>query len=297
MRTATVALPAVAAATYAVVEKVRIRRVPRLPEVAGQLDLVVKPGLAEPDRPTPSGGCSEPLSMVALGDSVASGVGASIAARSWPAVLAQLAATSLGRPVHVRSLGRTGARAEDVRADQVPRLAELGHIDVLVLSVGANDATHLTPPERFTAQLRALCEEAGAITAAPVLLTGVPEFRCARAIGLPLRTLAWLCGQRVHDRQRELAEESPGVEFVDVLDDVSADFRQDPGLVAHDGYHPSDRGAARLAEAIVPALERLLADPAGSPRADRPVREPVSRRAASHRRGAPRSHRSGPRSG
>lgn len=261
VRTATVALPAVAAATYAVVEKARIRRVPRLPEVAGELDLLVEPGLSEPDRPTPSGSPAEPLSMVALGDSVASGVGASSAARSWPAVLAQLAASTLGRSVHVRSLGRTGARAEDVRADQVPRLAELGHIDVVVLSVGANDATHLTPPERFTAQLRALCEESGAITAAPVLLTGVPEFRCARAIGLPLRTMAWLCGQRIHDRQRDLATEIPGVEFVDVLADVSTDFRQDPGLVAHDGYHPSDRGAARLAEAIVPALENLMADP------------------------------------
>lgn len=261
VRAATVALPAVAAATYAVVEKVRIHRVPRLPEVAAGLDLLVEPGVREPDRPTPRGSWSEPISMVALGDSVASGVGTSTAERSWPAVLAQLLASSLDRRVHVRSLGRTGARAEDVRADQVPRLAGLGHIDVIVVSVGANDATHLTPPERFTGQLRALCEESRAATAAPVLLTGVPEFRCARAIGFPLRTLAWLCGQRVHDRQRELAAELDGVEFVDVLADVSTDFRQDAGLVAHDGYHPSDRGAARLAEAIVPALEALLAAP------------------------------------
>lgn len=263
MRAATVAIPAVAAATYAVFEKVRIRRVPRLPEVARELDLLVEPAGAGPgsDRPASPARWSEPVSMVALGDSVASGVGTTTAERSWPAVLAQLLASSLGRRVHVRSLGRTGARAEDVRAEQVPRLAGFGHIDVIVVSVGANDATHLTPPERFTDQLRALCDESRAATAAPVLLTGVPEFRCARAIGLPLRTLAWLCGQRVHDRQRELAAELGGVEFVDVLADVSADFRQDPGLVAHDGYHPSDQGAARLAEAVVPALEALLAAP------------------------------------
>lgn len=272
-RAAPVAIPAVAAATYAVFERVRIRRVPRLPEVARGLDLVVEPAVDEPDQPwlepvepasdrlIPPGPWSEPVSMVALGDSVASGVGTSTAERSWPAVLAQLLANALGRRIHVRSLGRTGARAEDVRADQVPHLAALGHIDVIVISVGANDATHLTPPERFTEQLRALCADARAATAAPVLLTGVPEFRCARAIGLPLRTLAWLCGQRVHDRQRELATEFDGVEFVDVLAAVSADFRQDPGLVAHDGYHPSDRGAARLAAAIVPALEALVAAP------------------------------------
>lgn len=262
VRAATVALPAVAVATYAMVERVRIRRTPRLPEAARELDVVLRPDRSEPGQPDLTASRS-PISMVAIGDSVASGVGASAAERSWPGALGQLVATALARPVRMRSLGRTGARAEDVRADQVPRLAELGHVDVIVVSVGANDATHLTPPDRFTTELQALCEEARAATGAPVLLTGIPEFRCARALGLPLRTLAWLCGQGLHQRQRKLAAELDGVEFVDVLADVSSDFRHDPGLVAYDGYHPSDRGATRLAEAIVSAVVALLDEPAG----------------------------------
>lgn len=264
VRAATMALPAVAVATYAMVEHVRIRRVPRLPEAARELDVVLWPDRPEPMQPDPTAsGALAPISMVAIGDSVASGVGASAAERSWPGALGQLVATALARPVRVRSLGRTGARAVDVRTDQVPRLAALGHVDVIVVSIGANDATHLTSPDRFTAELQALCEAARAATGAPVLLTGVPEFRCARALGLPLRTLAWLSGHGLHHRQRELAAEFEGVDFVDVLADVSSDFRRDRGLVAHDGYHPSDRGAIRLAEAIVPAVVALLDEPTG----------------------------------
>lgn len=264
VRAATVALPAVAVATYAMFERVRIRRVPRLPEAARGLDAVFSPDSLPADQPRPGAAATEPISMVTIGDSVTSGVGASAAARSCPGVLAQLVATALDRPVRVRSLGRTGARAEDVRTEQIPWLGELGHVDVVVVAVGANDATHLTPPERFTGQLAALCDEARAGTGAPVLLTGTPEFRSTRALGLPLRTLAWLCGQGLHERQRELAADRDGVHFVDVLADVSTDFRQDPGFIAHDGYHPSDRGAARLAEAIMPAVVTVLDGHPGS---------------------------------
>lgn len=255
-RVAAAAVPATAAG-YAALEAVRIQRVPRLPEAARDLDVTVHPAGAGSHAAD-----AAPVSLVAIGDSVVSGVGCSAPERAVPSVLARLAAEGLHRRVRVRCLGRTGARVRGVRAEQVPQLGALGPVDAVVASVGANDATHLTPPRRFAAELRALCGEAHAATGAPVVLTGVPEFRSARAIGRPLRTVVWLASQRVHERQRRLAAELPGVTFVDVLADVGPDFRTDPGLMAADGYHPSDRGAARLAEAIAPAV-RSVAPPAG----------------------------------
>lgn len=256
VRTAAVALPLAAVAVYAAVERFRICRVPRLAEVARGMDALVHPegsSGSPPDHPTPA-------SIVTIGDSLASGVGSTAAETSLPGVLARLVADALGRPVRVRSLGVTGARAQDVRRNQVPHLVGLGHVDVVVVSVGANDSTHLTPPPRFAAELRGLCEEAHAATGAPVLLTGVPEFRCARAIGPPLRVMAWLSGQLVHERQRDLAARLDGISFVDVLAEVGADFRRDATLVADDGYHPSDRGAARLAAAMAPAVVAVLTE-------------------------------------
>jgi lysophospholipase L1-like esterase len=262
-RLAAVAVSA-AAATCAVVETVRIQRAPRLPESARGLDMVVPPGRAgASDHDLDDPGALEPLSLVAIGDSVVSGVGCSAPERSVPAVLATLVAQRLNHPVWVRCLGRTGARAEEVRAEQGPRLAELDHVDLVVASVGANDAAHLTPPGRFTAALRALCAEARAATDAPVLLTGVPEFRSARAVGWPLRLLVWLVGWPVHERQRRIATELDGVGFIDVLAEVGPEFRRDPQLMAEDGYHPSDRGAARLAEAIAPSLVSLMGEAVG----------------------------------
>lgn len=260
-RLAAVAVPM---AAYSAVEAVRIQRAPRLPEAARGLDTVVWPDGAR----TPGGGATDPaglapLSMVAIGDSVVSGVGCTAPERSVPGVLAGLVAHGLGRPVRVRCLGRTGARAEEVRAEQVPRLAGLGHVDLVVASVGANDAAHLTPPARFARALRRLCQEAHAATGAPVLLTGVPEFRSARAIGWPLRTLVWLAGRPVHERQRRIAAELAGVTFIDVLGEVGPDFLRDRGLMAEDGYHPSDRGAARLAEAIAPWVVTLMVEAGG----------------------------------
>lgn len=241
------AVPA-AAALYIAVEAARIKRVPRLPEVARDLDELVD---------AHRGGA--PVELVLVGDSVSSGVGCTSANCSFPAVLARLVAAETDRAVHVRSLGWMGARAEQLRAAQLPVVESMGHVDVIVCSVGANDATHLTPPDRVAADLRTFCERAHAATGATVVLTGVPEFRSARALGAPVRTAAWLAGQLIHERQRDLGAEIDGAAFVDVLDAVGAAFRGEADLVAYDGYHPSDAGVVRIAETVAPAVVAALA--------------------------------------
>lgn len=243
---AALAVPVVAG-LYAVTEARRVRRIPRLPEASRGLDELV-----DADRPGPR------VELVVVGDSVASGVGCTSAAASFPSVLARLVAAALDRPVRVRSVGWTGARSEQVRSEQLPVVEAMGALDIIVCSVGANDATHLTPPERVTANLREFAERAHAATGATVLLTGIPEFRCARAFGVPLRTTAWLAGRVVHERQRELGAQLESAAFVDVLEAIGEAFRHDPTLLADDRFHPSDAGAARIADAVAPAVVAAL---------------------------------------
>lgn len=249
---AAVALPT-AAAAYVAFEASRLRRIPRLPEVALALDQVF--GTHRP---------GQPLQLAVMGDSVASGVGATCAETSFPGVLAELASATLDRPVRVRSLGRTGARVADVRAEQLPALRQLGPLDAVAFSLGTNDATHLTPADRFAQDLRMVCAEVHEACGAPILLTGMPEFRCLRALGPPLRTVAGVLGRRIHELQREIADEHDAIVFVDVVSDVREAFFADPSLLAEDNYHPSDAGAARLAQAVVTPLLQVLERPAAA---------------------------------
>lgn len=254
---AALALPALAA-SYAAVEAARIRRMPKLPERSRDLDALVG-----------SGHAGAAVQLVVVGDSVASGVGCTRVETTFPWQLAHGVADDLARPVRVRSLSRKGSCVADARAEQLPRLAELSPVDVVVTSMGANDATHLTPPARFDEDLLGFVEDLRALTAAPLVLTGVPEFRSLRALGAPLRTTAWLAGQRVHAQQRALAAERADVAFADVLGAVGTAFRADPeGMLAEDGFHPGDRGAAVLADAVRPTVTAVLCgDPAAAERA------------------------------
>ena len=238
---------------WAVSERQRLRTIPRLPSVAEGLDAVVPP---------PASGREEtsPLRVVALGDSVMSGVGAGSVTASVPFVLATRVAEALDTPVRIRSLGRSGARVADVVAEQVPRLEEGEAPDVVVVSVGANDTTHLTPLARFAADLRTVIEATRA-SGAPIVVTGIPEFRSLAVLSTPLRYAAFCYGERVHGVQQQVTDAEPGAFFVDVKARVSEAFLRNPDLLAEDGFHPSPAGCACLADALAPAVIDALQSP------------------------------------
>ncbi len=90
-----------------------------------------------------------PLRVVVLGDSTLTGPGLEDPDDIW--VRQALADIELDQPVEVISLAVGGSRVADVhrRVDEALAL----EADVAVLAVGANDATHGTPPGRFEAEL------------------------------------------------------------------------------------------------------------------------------------------------
>ena len=235
---------------WAVAERQRLLAVPRLPSVAEGLDTVVWP-------PVPVPSDTPPVQLVTLGDSVMSGVGASTVTAAVPYVLATRVAAALAAPVRLRNHGRSGARVADVTAGQVPRLASGEPPDVVVVSVGANDTTHLTPVARFAADLRAVLAAARA-AGGHVLVTGNPEFRSLELLSAPLRYAAHHYGELIHRIQEAVAADEPGVTFVDVKARVSTAFRTSPHLLAEDRFHPSAAGCACLADAVAPAVVDVL---------------------------------------
>lgn len=203
--------------------------------------------------PVPSGvdacvGCTgveQPLHTVWLGDSTAAGVGAGAA----DGVVGRQVARRLGRPVDVRVLASSGDRIADVVSEQLPRVPT--DTQVVFVSVGANDATHLTRAETFVSAYRALL--AGLPGSACVVLLGIPDLGSPPRLAQPLRAVAGWRGRSLDRRIRQLAVAS-GATYVDIAGATGPAFRRDRSRFSVDGYHPNDAGYGLWAGAVTSAM-------------------------------------------
>ena len=193
------------------------------------------------------------VNLVVLGDSTSAGVGAGSPEGSFPVALAERLAAS-GRRVTLRGLGVSGARVQDVLRDQVPQALRL-EPDLILVAIGANDVTHLTPLSDIESGIAAIVEKLSA-TGAPVVVAGAPDMRAA-AFYEPLRTLAGWRGRAV-TRAIEEAARSRGASVVPLALRTGAFFDGNPAAYSADDFHPGPKGYARWAEAIYPALEEAL---------------------------------------
>jgi lysophospholipase L1-like esterase len=152
------------------------------------------------------------------------------------------------------NLAVSGARMSDVRDDQLPVAVSL-RPDVVLLSAGANDVTHLTSIRAMRANLRRIVE---ALTAAnpdvKIVITGSPDMGAPPRVPRFLRGIAgWRTRQVNRMFRAEAAAHHLG--FTPIADVTGPLFRRDPSLFASDRFHPNDRGYATW----IPVLNRALA--------------------------------------
>jgi lysophospholipase L1-like esterase len=185
-----------------------------------------------------------PLRVVWLGDSTAAGVGAS----SPDAALPRLVATGLGAPVELRVLAVSGARVGDVLEDQLPAV---GEADLVFVSVGANDVTHLTRRDDVERRYRRLLEA----LPGSVIALGVPDMGAIPRLAQPLRALVGWRGRTIDGAVRSAVLDA-GALYVDIAGETGPEFRREPGrYFAADDYHPSDDGYRLWAEAVAARME------------------------------------------
>ena len=198
------------------------------------------------------------LRMVWVGDSTATGVGASAAEGALP----RQVAAGLGRPVALSVLAETGATVADVLGHQVPRVAAL-RPDLVLVSVGANDTTHLTARGEFRRHYEELVTGLSglATTSTPpapggveVVLLGVPDMGAIPRLAQPLRAVTGWRGERL-DAEIATVAAMHEARYVDIAGSTGPDFRRDPDrYFAADRYHPSDAGYGLWARAVLAAL-------------------------------------------
>jgi lysophospholipase L1-like esterase len=216
------------------------------------------PLLLDRDFDGPSGGTdsNEPIIVVWLGDSTGAGVGASSVETALPTVIAR----GLSRSVRLRVLAASGARVNDVLMQQLPLLAEL-RPDVVVVGVGGNDVTHLTPRGLFEGLYDALLASIGSIRPKAVVVIGIGDFGTVPRIPQPLRALTGLRGRWFDQVIREVADRR-GAGYVDLYGRTGPAFGHDPAtFYSADGFHPSDEGyriwAAAILDVLAPRVEAL----------------------------------------
>jgi lysophospholipase L1-like esterase len=239
---ATLALPVTAVAVLAVEIEVA-RRGENLPD-ADPFELDGRIGT----------GAGPALAMTWLGDSTGAGVGATTAETALPRVVAERVSATLDRPVDLRVLALSGARVDDVATDQAGGVD--AEADLVVVTVGSNDVTHLTRVATFRTAYRRMLDRLP--DGARVVLLGVPDMGAVPRLAQPLRAVTGVRGGTIDAVIADLAGDG-GLGYVDIAGETGPAFRRHPDrYFAADRYHPDDDGYRLWADAVVPVVEEQL---------------------------------------
>lgn len=210
----------------------RLRRnTPRLPDAPlpwhGQID-----ASGSRDEST----ASRPLHLLVIGDSTAAGVGVDHAELGLGGRLAEALAERTGRAVHWRAAGRNGATARDlVRHYLKPALAE--PIDLIFLTVGANDALALRSTRAFRRDIRHILERTfAAHPNAALLMSSLPAFFRFELLPDPLRRSLYRHSQSLEREARLLVDAHPRAHMSPPPPPYT------DGFFASDDFHPSAIG-------------------------------------------------------
>ncbi len=175
---------------------------------------------------------------VVLGDSTAQGIGAPSHDQGYVGQLRKVLDEHSSRPWRVLNLSRSGARAADVVATQLPRLDALDTTpDLVTCAIGANDMVP-TPLAEVLASMREIIRR---LPRGAVIATIPQGLRPARAsvVNEVIRTEA----------------PAAGLVVADVWAHTGPPWH---GKLAEDGFHPGLAGYADWAEAFAEALAEVL---------------------------------------
>ncbi|WP_019629989.1 SGNH/GDSL hydrolase family protein [Actinomadura atramentaria] len=216
---------------------------------------------ATPSAPPPvadglyGSGPGEPLSFVMLGDSTAAGLGVHEPDETPAALLAAGLSAIAGRPVRLTNVALSGSRSAALPGQVEQALA--ARPDVAVIMIGANDVTARVSPAESVGYLAAAVEklrEAGC----QVVVGTCPDLGSVKPLWQPLRWVARNASRRLAAAQTIVVVERGG-RSVSLGDLLGREFAADPlEMFSADRYHPSARGYAAAAAAVLPSMAAAL---------------------------------------
>lgn len=197
-------------------------------------------------------GSGELLTYVAAGDSTSVGVGASDIAHTYTyKVFQKLSEQNKVKYVHV---GKSGARTNNVIEEQLPKIIEVNP-DIITLSIGANDITHLKSNASILENYSIIIERLLAETHAQIYLTNTPILKDAPLLPWIFRQVLEAKAQVVN---RELLKlENDRVHVVPIHDFGWDQYLDIKVTFAQDQFHPSDIGYENWTNAFLTTMNKL----------------------------------------
>ncbi|WP_425845760.1 protealysin inhibitor emfourin [Agrococcus sp. TSP3-2-1] len=211
----------------------------------------------------------EPLRLLLVGDSTATGVGTERLEDALAVRLAEQLSTLADRSVAWRIEGQEGSTAAAVLERHLAVLDEQAHepFDVILLLVGANDALQLVRRGAFSATVRSLLDGLRRhLRPTGVLgVAGAPQIDTFEWLPQPIRSLLGGHARSLDDALQRIAAAAP-----DAIH-LPTPAILEPRWHAPDGFHPSAAGYALWAGLIAPAIHDALEARAPAPAADDPA--------------------------
>ncbi len=191
------------------------------------------------------------LSVLGVGDSTIAGVGVKDAAHGLIAQFSLALHESTDRGVSWRAYGASGSTTEDALSKFLSPASEVS-ADIVLVSLGANDAKNLKPlnatVERFDTLMGELHK---AHPTAVLIFSSLPAFYLFPTLPQPLRSIIYAHAQAIERRIRPRIEAFPFA----LMSPPPPGYHDT--FFAVDGFHPSEDGYRDWARfALRDALER-----------------------------------------
>jgi len=231
--------------------------------IAGVQGLILrKSAMKLPPPPTEaSGSCGHGrvINLLALGDSIIAGVGASDQKQTLALQLAEELSSTTGMRVDWHVDGENGANLASLLVRLLAIEPEMP-ADVILLSIGVNDVTGLTSTRRWRGQLQLMAKQIQARwPQALIVFTGLPPMG---QFPLPPQPLSFSLSMRAETLDCIAIEE---LAVFDRIVHVPTKINSEQYGFCEDGFHPSAESyeiwAAELAHRIVchhPGLQAVV---------------------------------------
>ena len=210
------------------------------------------PKLSAPDQSEKTLGSGPALRFIAAGDSITVGLGASDYQHSYPYLVAQQLAKT--NTVLYKNIAVGGSTSRDVLNNQLSSIINYKP-DVVVISIGGNDATHLVSANTVLQNYKTIISQLEQSTSAKIYISDIPNFYTQNLLPWFYTDLLELRSKKLNPELLNLTDSRTSV--INIHDFGIYQHPKNQTAYAADHFHPNDLGYQNWANAFLNKIQKF----------------------------------------